>query len=78
MTIKGRPYNSVKYEDILKEQLLIAYLSKGAITITETNNMPINDRKTLLHTLQQAEEAKKKRMEEIKQSKKYDSMRRKK
>lgn len=40
--------------------------------------MPINDRKILLHTLQQAEEAKKKRMEEIKQSKKYDSLRRKK
>lgn len=53
------------YDQILKEQLLIAYLSNGAITITETDNMPIHDRKTLLATLQQAEEAKKKRLKEI-------------
>ena len=53
------------YDQILKEQLLIAYLSNGAITITETDNMPIHDRKVLLATLQQAEEAKKKRLKEI-------------
>ncbi len=55
------------YEQILKEQLIIAYLSKGAITLTETNDMPINDRRILLATLQQAEEDKKKRLEELKQ-----------
>lgn len=55
------------YEQILKEQLVIAYLSKGAITLTETNDMPINDRRILLATLQQAEEDKKKRLEELKQ-----------
>lgn len=71
--IKGRPYNSVRYEDVLKEQLLIAYLSKGAITITETNNMPINDRKILLNTLRQAEEAKRKRLEEIRENQKVRS-----
>lgn len=71
--IKGRPYNSIRYEDILKEQLLIAYLSKGAVTVTETNNMPINDRKILLNTLRQAEEAKRKRIEELKESQKVRS-----
>lgn len=76
--IKGRPYSSLQYEDILKEQLLIAYLSKGAITITETSNMPINDRKILLHTLQQAEEAKRKHMEELKEKQKYTKLRNKK
>lgn len=55
------------YEQILKEQLIIAYLSKGAVTLTETNDMPINDRRILLATLQQAEEDKKKRLEELKQ-----------
>lgn len=57
------------YEQILKEQLIIAYLSKGAVTLTETNDMPINDRRILLATLQQAEEDKKKRLEELKQQK---------
>ena len=49
--VNGKPYHSYKYEQILKEQLLIAYLSKGAITITETDDMPINDRKILLTTI---------------------------
>lgn len=65
--VNGKPYNSFMYEQILKEQLIIAYLSKGAITLTETNDMPINDRRILLATLQQAEEDKKKRLEELKQ-----------
>lgn len=58
------------YEEILKEQLLISYLSKGAVTISETNNMPINDRKIILTTLRQAEEAKKKHMEELREQSK--------
>ena len=53
------------YDQILKEQLLISYLSEGAITITETNEMPIHDRKVLLATLQQADEAKKKKLKEL-------------
>ena len=53
------------YDQILREQLLISYLSEGAITITETNEMPIHDRKVLLTTLQQADEAKKKRLKEM-------------
>ena len=63
--IKGQPYTFIKYEEILKEQLYISYLSKGAVTITETNGMPIHDRKLLLQTLQQIEEAKKKKIEEM-------------
>lgn len=57
---------------------MIAYLSKGAITITETSNMPINDRKILLNTLRQAEDAKKKRLEEIKEQRKLSGLRNKK
>ena len=59
-----------KYEYILKEQLLIAYLSKGAITVTELNNMPIHDRKVLLNTLRQIEEDKKKKIAEMKEKRK--------
>jgi len=60
---------------VLKEQLLIAYLSKGAVTLSETNDLPINDRKILLNTLRQVEEEKKKRIQEIKDARKYDSLR---
>lgn len=73
--INGRPYSSYKYEQVLKEQLLIAYLSKGAVTLSETNDLPINDRKILLNTLRQVEEEKKKRLQEIKDARKYDSLR---
>lgn len=72
--IDGQPYSFYRYEQILKEQLLIAYLSEGAITITETDNMPIHDRKLLLDTLRQAEEEKKKKLEELKKER---AMRRK-
>lgn len=73
--IKGQPYGVYMYDQILKEQLLIAYLSKGAITVSETNDMPIHDRKVLLATLQQAEEAKKKHLEEIERENKAKAQR---
>lgn len=69
-----QPYKSYKYEQILKEQLLIAYLSKGAITITETDDMPINDRKILLNTLRQAEESRKKKIEEMQERRKFNKL----
>lgn len=71
--IKGQPYGTYMYDQILKEQLLISYLSEGAVTITETNEMPIHDRRVLLETLQQAEEAKKKRIKEIEEENRIKS-----
>lgn len=70
MIIDGQPYSFFRYEQILKEQLLIAFLSKGAVTLTETNDLPIHDRKILLDTLRQADEERKKKLEELEQSKK--------
>jgi hypothetical protein len=72
--INGKPYKAYQYEKILKEQLLIAYLSKGAITISETDTMPINDRKILLTTLRQAEEDRRKKIEEIKNTRMIKAM----
>ena len=72
--INGKPYKAYQYEKILKEQLLIAYLSKGAITISETDTMPINDRKILLTTLRQAEEDRRKKIEEIKNNRMIKAM----
>lgn len=71
MIIDGQPYSFFRYEQILKEQLLIAFLSKGAVTLTETNDLPIHDRKILLDTLRQADEERKKKMEELEASRKF-------
>jgi hypothetical protein len=68
--IDGQPYSFFMYEQILKEQLLIAWMSKGAITVTELNDLPIHDRKLLLDTLRQAKEEHDKKIEEAKQNRK--------
>jgi hypothetical protein len=56
--------------------MLIGVLSKGAITIQDTNDLPINDRRILLSTLQKAEDEKAKRMEELRNMKPAKSNRR--
>ena len=64
LTIHNQPYKSYKYENVLKEQLLIAYLSKGAITVSEVADMPIPDRRIYLNTLRQLQDALKRDAEE--------------
>ena len=66
--INGKPYKTWKYEEVLKEQLLIGILSKGACPIDVSNDMPVNDRRILLTTLQQVEEDRRKRLETMKQA----------
>ena len=66
--IEGKPLTVLKYESVLKEQLLIGILSKGAVTLSETNDLPVNDRRILLTTLQKAEDEKKRRLEEIREN----------
>jgi hypothetical protein len=68
--VKGQPYKSYKYEQVLKEQLLLSYLSKGSISVEEVGRLPINDRKILLTTLRQAEEEKKKKIEQMREESK--------
>lgn len=65
--IKDKPLTVIKYEEVLKEQLLIGILSKGAVTLSETNDLPVNDRRILLTTLQKAEDEKRQRIEDMKQ-----------
>jgi hypothetical protein len=73
LTIHNLPYKSYKYENVLKEQLLIAYLSKGAVTISEVADMPIPDRKIILTTLRQVQDAIKRNAEERAESRKFRS-----
>lgn len=68
LTIKGQPYKSWRYEEVLKEQLLIGVLSKGAISLDDTNKLPINDRRILLSTLQKAEDDKAKKLEDLRKT----------
>lgn len=67
VTIEGKPYKVWKYEEVLKEQLLIGILSKGACPIDTTNDLPVNDRRILLSTLQKVEKEKQKKYEEQKE-----------
>ena len=66
--IEGKPYKVWRYEEVLKEQLLIGILSKGACTVDTTNDLPVNDRRILLTTLQKVEDEKKKRLEEMRET----------
>ena len=63
MIINNQNLRTIKFNKILDDQLTIAILSKGAITINDTNNMPVSDRQRLLNTLIDVEN---KKAEEIK------------
>jgi len=67
--IEGKPLKVWKYEEVLREQLLIGLLSKGAATVDTTNDLPVNDRRILLTTLQDIETKKHKKLEEIQNAK---------
>ena len=63
MIINNQNLRTIKFNKILDDQLTIAILSKGAITINDTNNMPVSDRQRLLNKLIDVEN---KKAEEIK------------
>lgn len=67
MIIDGVSLKIRKFNDILDEQTTIALLSKGAISLSETNNMPASDRRRILKNLMDIEQQ---RQEAIKQAQK--------
>ena len=66
MIINGKSYKAYKYEEVLKEQLLIGFLSDGIVSINDTNELPVNDRRILLSTLQKIKDEERKYREELK------------
>ena len=64
--INGKSYKAYKYEEVLKEQLLIGFLSDGVVSINDTNDLPVNDRRILLSTLQKIKDEERKYREELK------------
>ena len=65
LIIDGVSLNVRLFNDILDEQTTIALLSKGAISISETNNMPASDRRRILKNLLDIEEKRKQAMQNI-------------
>lgn len=70
MIIDGQNLRTIKFNRILDDQLTIAVLSKGAININDTNNMPVSDRQRLLKTLIDIEEKKAEEMKRITEARK--------
>ena len=56
---------ALKFNKILDDQLTISLLSKGAISITDTNNMPASDRQHILNVLVDLEKRKQEEMEKL-------------
>jgi len=52
----GRTYKHTKYDEILKEQVIISYMSKGMISIEELDGMCRYDRRLVLDTLKEIRE----------------------
>lgn len=70
MIIDGQNLRTIKFNRILDDQLTIAVLSKGAININDTNNMPVSDRQRLLKTLIDVEEKKAEEMRRLTEARK--------
>ena len=70
LIIDGQNLRTIKFNRILDDQLTIAVLSKGAININDTNNMPVSDRQRLLKTLIDVEEKKAEEMRRLTEARK--------
>lgn len=70
MIVNNQNLRTLKFNKILDDQLTIAVLSKGAISITDTNNMPVSDRQRLLNTLIDVENKKAEELKKLSQKKK--------
>lgn len=51
MTSDGQYYPQVKYKSIIKEQVMIGYLTKGGVTYGDTEEMTPYERKIALETI---------------------------
>lgn len=49
----GRTYKHHKYDSILKEQVIISYMSNGTITIEDLDEMCPYDRTLIVNTLKE-------------------------
>lgn len=47
----NRLYRNIKYDNIIKDQVAIAYISKGGISISDSDELSPYDRKLVLDTL---------------------------
>lgn len=64
MTSDGQPYHRAKYKEIISEQVILGYLTKGGVTYQESEEMTPYERKIALQTIKDLLEAQNKKQEE--------------
>jgi hypothetical protein len=52
LTYDGQPYHRLKYRNIIEEQVLIGYLSKGGVSYHDTDIMTPYERRIAKETLE--------------------------
>lgn len=70
MTSDGQPYHRVKYKEIISEQVILGYLTKGGVSYNDSENMTPYERKIALDTIKELLETQNQKQEEaMKQAK---------
>jgi hypothetical protein len=57
LTSKGEPYHRVRYKNIIEEQVILGYLTKGGVAYGDSENMTPYERKLALETMKKFLEA---------------------
>lgn len=53
MTSDGQPFHRAKYKQIVQEQTMIGYLTKGGVSFRDTEYMTPYERKLVLDTMKE-------------------------
>ena len=53
LTSDGQPYYRARYKNIIQEQVMLGYLTKGGVTYGDTENMTPHERKIALDTIKE-------------------------
>lgn len=64
MTSDGQPYHRAKYKEIISEQVILGYLTKGGVTYQDSEEMTPYERKIALQTIKDLLEAQNRKQEE--------------
>lgn len=65
MTSDGQPYHRVRYKEIVSEQVILGYLTKGGVTYQDSELMTPFERKIALDTIKNLLDTQNKKREEM-------------
>lgn len=70
MTSDGQPYHRARYKEIIAEQVILGYLTKGGVTYQDSEKMTPHERRIALDTIKELLDTQNRKQEEaINQSK---------